>query len=144
MRYKEKCHKFIQNFPWKWNFESMGVGGFTSSSPPSTTKWNFELMAGYLPHSFPSPPPSPNPQKSNPSYPLWLHPWVYFYYCLIRKNCWMTDKQVRANSVDPDRMPENPASDQGLHYLSFTKQFLRHQQGVNGYISNFRTSTVRS
>ena len=28
------------------------------------------------------------------------------------------DRQAWANSVDPDQMPQNVASDQGVHYLS--------------------------
>ena len=34
-----------------------------------------------------------------------------------------SDRQVRANSVDPDQTPQNAASDQGLHCLSFIQQF---------------------
>ena len=29
------------------------------------------------------------------------------------------DKKAFANSVDPDQMPQNAASDQGLHYLPY-------------------------
>ena len=30
------------------------------------------------------------------------------------------DRHAYANSVDPDEMPQNAASRQGLHYLPFT------------------------
>ena len=34
------------------------------------------------------------------------------------------DRQVWVNSADPDQMPQNVASDQGLHCLSLIQQFL--------------------
>ena len=34
------------------------------------------------------------------------------------------DRQAWANSVDPDQMPQNVASDQGLYCLPFIEQFL--------------------
>ena len=34
------------------------------------------------------------------------------------------DRQARANSVDPDQMPQNVASDQSLHCLPLIQQFL--------------------
>ena len=34
------------------------------------------------------------------------------------------DKQPWTNSVDPDQMPQNVASDQGLHFLPLIQQFL--------------------
>ena len=36
-------------------------------------------------------------------------------YCIYPK---YSDRQVGANSVDPDQMPHSVASDQGLHCLS--------------------------
>ena len=35
------------------------------------------------------------------------------------------DRQVFANSVDPDQMPHFAASDQGLHCLPYIPQYLR-------------------
>ena len=43
---------------------------------------------------------------------------VYHIYA----NCY--ERQAWANSVDPDQMPQNVASDQGLHCLPFIQQFL--------------------
>ena len=34
------------------------------------------------------------------------------------------DRQARANSVDPDQMPQNTVSDQGLSCLLLIQQFL--------------------
>ena len=34
------------------------------------------------------------------------------------------DRQAEANSVDPDQMPQNVASDLGLHCLPFIQQLL--------------------
>ena len=34
-----------------------------------------------------------------------------------------------ANSVDPDKMPQNMASDQGLHCLTYIQQYFRHSNG---------------
>ena len=31
-----------------------------------------------------------------------------------------------ANSVDPDQMPQNVASDQGLHFLPYIQQYFRN------------------
>ena len=36
------------------------------------------------------------------------------------------DRQASANSVDPDHMPQNVASDQGLHCLPLIQQYSRH------------------
>ena len=38
--------------------------------------------------------------------------------------------QVCANSVDPDLMPQNTTSNQGLHCLPLTQQFYTHSQVV--------------
>ena len=46
------------------------------------------------------------------------------------KNCHKNPKywdwQAWANSVDPDQMPQNAASGQGLHCLQLIQQFFRH------------------
>ena len=34
-----------------------------------------------------------------------------------------SDQHVWANSVDPDQMPRNVASDQGLHYFPLIRSF---------------------
>ena len=36
------------------------------------------------------------------------------------------DRHARANSVDPDQMLQNAASDQCLHCLSLIQQYFRH------------------
>ena len=36
------------------------------------------------------------------------------------------DRQAWANIVDPDQMPQNAASDQGLHYLPLIQHYIRH------------------
>ena len=36
------------------------------------------------------------------------------------------DRQAFANSVDPEQMPQNVESDQGLHYLPYIQQYFRH------------------
>ena len=41
----------------------------------------------------------------------------------------LLDTQACANSVDPDRTPQNVASDQGLHYLPLIQQFLDSWNG---------------
>ena len=38
----------------------------------------------------------------------------------------MPIKGTLANSVDPDQMPQNVASDQGLHYLLKVKEILQN------------------
>ena len=40
-----------------------------------------------------------------------------------------SDRQVWANSIDPDQMLQNAASDQGLHCLSLIQQFLNTLTG---------------
>ena len=54
------------------------------------------------------------------------------------------DRQVRANSVDPDEMPQNAASHKGLHCLPVIQQFLDTTLGSKLYLLNFKTSMVRS
>ena len=36
------------------------------------------------------------------------------------------DRQAFANSVDPDQMPQNAASDQGQHCLTYKQLYFRH------------------
>ena len=43
-----------------------------------------------------------------------------------RNNPKYWDRQAFTNSVDPDQMPQDAASDQDLHCLSYIQQFLRH------------------
>ena len=45
--------------------------------------------------------------------------------------------------MDLDQIPQNVASDQGLHCLLPIQQYLTHQQVVKGICSNFRTSMIR-
>ena len=40
------------------------------------------------------------------------------------------DRQTIGNSVDPDQMLENAASDQGQHCLPLIQQFYTHSQAV--------------
>ena len=42
------------------------------------------------------------------------------------KNPKYWDRQACANSVDPDQMPQNAASDQGLHCLPLVQQYFKH------------------
>ena len=55
---------------------------------------------------------------------LFLHEnnmfWVTDYHIYHK----YSDRQAWANSVDPDEMPQNVASHQGLHYLPLIQQFL--------------------
>ena len=51
------------------------------------------------------------------------------------------DRQALANSVDPDQMPQNAASDQGLHCLPYIQQYYSHIKWILGWtISNFNPS----
>ena len=36
------------------------------------------------------------------------------------------DRQAWANSVDPDQMPQNATSDQGLHWLPLIQHYFRN------------------
>ena len=47
------------------------------------------------------------------------------------------DKQAGANSVDPDEMPQNVASHQGLHSLPLIQQFLDTTSGSILYFFKF-------
>ena len=49
-----------------------------------------------------------------------------FGFCINHK---YLDKQVWANSVNPDQMPQNVASDQGLHCLPLVQQILDTSKG---------------
>ena len=52
-----------------------------------------------------------------------------------------SDRQARANFVDPDQTLQNVASDQGLHCLPLLRQFYGIPAGrENGLFSDFRTS----
>ena len=58
---------------------------------------------------------------------------VYMHYTAgyhIYPKC--LDRQACANSVDPDQMPQNVASDQGLHCFSLLQQLFGH---VNWYFN---------
>ena len=48
----------------------------------------------------------------------------FFYLKQYRMYPKYSDRQTKANSVDPDQTPQNAASDQGLHYLSLIQQCL--------------------
>ena len=52
--------------------------------------------------------------------------------------------QAWANSVDPDQMLQNAASDQGLHYLPLIQHFRTHQWPIKLIFSEFRTSMLRT
>ena len=47
---------------------------------------------------------------------------IYIY----RNNPKYWNLQAFANSVDPDQMPQNAASDLGLHCLPYVQQYFRH------------------
>ena len=58
-----------------------------------------------------------------------------FFFCLQRKirlvywyrnNLKYWDRLAFANSIDPDQMPQNVASDQGLHCLLYIQQYIRN------------------
>ena len=48
------------------------------------------------------------------------------------------DKQDRANSEDPDQMPQNAVSDWGLHYLPLIHQFLDTLSGSKTSLIQFK------
>ena len=52
----------------------------------------------------------------------------FFYHMktVYRNNPKYWDRQVLANSVDPDQMPQNAASDQGLHNLPLIQQYFKY------------------
>ena len=68
---------------------------------------------------------------------------VYHTVCIVINEYQIspkyTDSQVRANSVDPDQMPQNVASDQGLHCLLCIQQF-----SVKLTCWKFLTSIIRT
>ena len=45
-----------------------------------------------------------------------------------------SDRQTLANSVEPDQMPQNTVSAQGLHCLPLIQQFYTHSQAANGLV----------
>ena len=51
---------------------------------------------------------------------------TYFHMCIpsYHNNPKYWDRRASANSVDPDQMPQNAASDQGLHCLSLIQLLL--------------------
>ena len=52
-KYEEKCPKFIQNFPWKWNFKSKELPNPSESTPDwvPSDKWSVCVDAqAYLSH----------------------------------------------------------------------------------------------
>ena len=55
-----------------------------------------------------------------------------------------SDSVDRANSVDPDDMPQKAASHQELHGFPLLQQFFDTTSGSNCTYSNFRTSMERS
>ena len=63
---------------------------------------------------------------------LELDPWnpfnrqVIVYSYINRKNPKYWDRLAWANSVDPDQMLQNAASDQGLHWLPLIQHYFRH------------------
>ena len=46
--------------------------------------------------------------------------------CYYHNNPKYWDSQVYENSADPDQMPQNAASDQGLHRLPLVQQYFKH------------------
>ena len=50
---------------------------------------------------------------------------------------YLMDKQAWANSADPDGMPQNVASDQGLHYLPLIQQSLDTRSDSKLYLFKF-------
>ena len=49
-----------------------------------------------------------------------------------------SDRQARANSIDPDEMPQNAASHLGLHCLQLILQFLDTTSGNELYWFKFQ------
>ena len=54
-----------------------------------------------------------------------------------------SDRQARANSVDPDETPQNVVSHQGLHCLPLIQQFLDTTSGSNLYLFKFWNNYVK-
>ena len=74
----------------------------------------------------------------NTSKPLWDHSSSCYMSHIYSK---YLERQAWANSVDPDQMPQNVASDLGLYCLTLIKQFLDTLTGIKWSCS---TSTIRS
>ena len=53
--------------------------------------------------------------------------WICSNFCTYST---YLDRQAWANSVDPDQMPQNASSDQGLHCLPLTQHFYMYSQEV--------------
>ena len=49
-------------------------------------------------------------------------------YVFYHNNPEYWNRHAFANSVDPDQMLQNGASDQGLHFLLYMQQYYRHQE----------------
>ena len=49
---------------------------------------------------------------------------IYLFMYKYRNNLKYWDRQAWANCVDPDQMPQNAVSDQGLHCLPLIQQLL--------------------
>ena len=56
---------------------------------------------------------------------------IYSIYCMY------SDRKARANSVDPDEMPQNVASHLGLHCLPLIQQFLDAKSSSKLYLFKF-------
>ena len=54
-----------------------------------------------------------------------------------------SDRQVCANSVDPEQTPQNAASDQGLHFLPLIQWFLDIPKGSKVEMFSFGTDVAR-
>ena len=75
-----------------------------------------------------------------------LHKISDYIFC---NNLKYWNRQACANSVDPDQMPHNVASDQCLHCLPYIQQYFRHisskvEKVVKWNVSSFRASMVSS
>ena len=62
-------------------------------------------------------------------------------YCILPK---YSDRQARANGIDPDQMPHYVASNQALHFCDSSSSFKTHRLVVKWTSLNFRTSMARS
>ena len=57
---------------------------------------------------------------------LWIKFTLRFFFLSVYNNPTYCDRQVLGNSVGPDQMPLNLASDQGLHCLLHIQQYFGH------------------
>ena len=57
---------------------------------------------------------------------LYLNRHVFIMHLNYRNNHKLGDRQAWANSVDPDQIPHDAASDQGLHCWPLIQQCFRH------------------